>query len=132
MKPFLLSPFLLSLSQFIGLVLGAWIQYQILKQIGMVTPIAVMVFFCFVHQYFLRKRDSLPRMPLEIKQYLKIAALWGFFVLLSYSFSQLDRLKEIWIVLPILFLGTLVMDLVILLCCQEVVGMIIPKPKEIE
>ena len=116
----------LAISQALALLCGGWMQYTLTGQIGMTVPFGSLLLICFCHQCFLSRRSLLPEMPSEIRTYLYVAVLWSAFVLSFYGCSQYHRLDEIWIVLPILFVGLIVLDLVLLLCCQEVVKMICP------
>ena len=130
MKQLMYSPLHLVLSQGIGFGIGGWLQFHFVGQIGMLSPLGMMLLFCFIHQFILAKRQRLPKMPEEIKSYVLIALMWSGLMTIGYGYSQYYRLEEVWIVLPILLAGVTVMDVIILLCCQEIVSMIVSQTRE--
>ena len=117
------SPWLLILSQALVVTGVGWIQLSVLGSVTLTLPLLGLVFTLYVHQLWLYKRGALPRMPTDIRIYWGIALGWSAILIVLFVMTQSsEEVTRVGKVLPILWLGIGLMDWVLLVCTQQLIG----------
>jgi len=117
------SPWLLIISQLSTILGVGLVQWLLMGGVTFVLPLLALVFGLYLHMLWLHKRLALPQMPADIKTYWGIALIWSFMLVVIFTITQpLSEVIRIAKVLPILWLGVGLMDWVLMVCTQQLVG----------
>lgn len=117
------SPWLLILSQLATILGVGLVQWLLVGGVTFVFPLLALVFGLYLHLLWLYKQSALPQMPADIKTYWGIALIWSFVLVVIFTITQpLSEVIRIAKVLPILWLGVALMDWVLMVCTQQLVG----------
>ncbi len=120
---FFSSPWLLILSQSL-LVLGVGcFQWTVYGAVTLTLPLLGWVVGLYGHLMLLRRWDRLPKMPDDMAMFWGIALGWSGVMVVTYCLGQpMAEIKRVAKVLPLLWLGIGLMDWVLMVCIQQLVG----------
>ena len=100
-----------------------WFQWSLMGTVTLTFPLFGLVVALYSHQFWLYKRDSLPKMPRDIRTYWGIALGWSLMMMILFVVTQSsEEVSRVGKVLPILWLGVGLMDWVLLVCTQQLIG----------
>lgn len=117
------SPWLLIVSQLTSILGAGLVQWLLMGGVTFILPLLALIFVLYCHQLWLHKQSALPQMPADIKTYWGIALIWSFVLMLIFIVSQpFSEVLRIAKVLPILWLGVGLMDWVLMVCTQQLIG----------
>lgn len=117
------SPWLLIVSQLMSILGAGLVQWLLMGGVTFILPLLSLMFVLYCHQLWLHKLSALPQMPADIKTYWGIALIWSFVLMLIFIVSQpFSEVLRIAKVLPILWLGVGLMDWVLMVCTQQLIG----------
>ena len=117
------SPWLLIVSQLMSILGAGLVQWLLMGGVTFILPLLSLMFVLYCHQLWLHKQSALPQMPADIKTYWGIALIWSFVLMLIFIVSQpFSEVLRIAKVLPILWLGVGLMDWVLMVCTQQLIG----------
>ncbi len=117
------SPWLLILSQALVVTGVGWIQWTVLGSVTLTLPLLGLVFTLYSHQLWLYKKGALPKMPMDIRTYWGIALGWSAILIMLFVMTQSsEEVVRVGKVLPILWIGIGLMDWVLLVCTQQLIG----------
>ena len=117
------SPWLLMFSQALVVTGVGWIQWNWLGSVTLTFPLCGLVFALYSHQLWLYKRNALPERPRDIRIYWGIALGWSLMMMILFVLTQSSaEVARVGKILPILWLGVGLMDWVLLVCTQQLIG----------
>lgn len=119
----LCSPWLLMVSQALVVAGVGWIQWNIVGSVTFTLPFLGLVFTLYVHQLWLYNKEALPKMPADIRTYWGIALGWSLMLMVLFVLTQpWEEVTRVGKVLPVLWIGVGLMDWVLLVCTQQLIG----------
>lgn len=117
------SPWLLIVSQAIAVAGVGWIQWLWVGGVTFTLPLLGLFSTLYLHQLWLYKKGVLPKMPADIRTYWGIALGWSLILVILFVLTQsTEEVARVAKVLPVLWLGIALMDWVLLVCTQQLIG----------
>jgi hypothetical protein len=117
------SPWMLVLSQSMCVLGVGWVQWSWSGSVTLSLPFLVLLLVLYTHQMFLRMWNRLPTMPRDIRLYWGIAFGWSAVLIVAFVLTQPhSEVLRVAKVLPVLWCGIALMDWVLLVCMQQLVG----------
>ena len=117
------SPWLLIFSQALVVTGVGWIQWLWGGAVTFTLPLLGLISTLYLHQLWLYKRGRLPKMPEDIRVYWGIALGWSLILVVLFILTQSkEEVVRVTKVLPVLWLGIGLMDWVLLVCIQQLIG----------
>ena len=117
------SPWLLIFSQAFAVAGVGWLQWLSGGAVTFTLPLLGLVFTLYLHQLWLYKRGVLPKMPADVRIYWGIALGWSLILVVLFVLTQSTaEVLRIAKVLPVLWLGVGLMDWVLMVCTQQLIG----------
>ena len=117
------SPWLLIFSQALAVAGVGWIQWIWSGGVTFTLPLLGLVSTLYLHLLWLHKRGVLPKMPTDIRTYWGIALGWSLILVVLFMLTQsTEEIVRVAKVLPLLWLGIGLMDWVLLVCIQQLIG----------
>ena len=117
------SPWLLMFSQALVVAFAGWIQWSLMGSVTLTLPLLSLVFTVYCHQLWLYKRGVLPKMPADIRTYWGISLGWSLLLVgLFVATQSSEEVVRVGKVLPVLWIGVGLMDWVLLVCTQQLIG----------
>ena len=117
------SPWLLILSQALAVAGVGWVQWIWSGGVTFTLPLFGLITTLYLHQLWLYKIGILPKMPEDIRAYWGIALGWSLILVVLFIWTQpKEEIVRVAKVLPVLWLGIGLMDWVLLVCIQQLIG----------